>query len=135
LNAETIALLKAHKQHQAEFKMANRTTYHDFGLVFAKEYGELRTRKDLLGQPLQANNLGERSLDRLRKGADVRRIKFHGLRHACATLLLRAGEPVHVVAQRLGHSDVSITLNTYAHVLPDVQQGAADRLGAVLHGR
>jgi integrase len=104
LSAETVALLKAHKQHQAELKMANRTSYHDFGLVFAKEFGELRSRKDLLGQPLQSNNLGERSLDRLCKAADVRRIKFHGLRHTCATLLLRAGEPVHVVAQRLGHS-------------------------------
>jgi integrase len=135
LGAETLTLLKAHKQHQAEFKMANRTSYHDFGFVFAKEFGELRTRKDLLGQPLQANNLGERSLDRLCKVAEVRRIKFHGLRHTCATLLLRAGEPVHVVAQRLGHSDVSMTLNIYAHVLPDMQQGAADRLDAVLHGR
>jgi integrase len=134
LSAETLALLKAHKAHQATVKMANRTGYHDFGLVFAKEWGELRARKDLLGQPLQANNLGERSFDRVRKAAEIRRIKFHGLRHTCATLLLQAGEPVHVVAQRLGHSDVQITLNTYAHVLPDMQRGAAHRLGAVLHG-
>jgi integrase len=84
----------------------NRTTYHDFGLVFAKDWGELRRRGEFLGQPLQANNLGERSFDRLIKAANVRRIKFHGLRHTCATLLLQAGEPVHVVAQRLGHSDV-----------------------------
>jgi site-specific recombinase XerC len=86
------------------------------------------------GQPLQANNLGERSLDRLAKMAVVRRIKFHGLRHTCATLLLQAGEPVHVVAERLGHSDVNITLNTYAHVPPDMQRSAADRLGTLLHG-
>ena len=132
LCAETVALLKVHKQHQAELKMANRTTYHDFGLVFAKEWGELQARKDLMGQPLQANNLGDRSFERVRKAANIRRIKFPGLRHTCATLLLRAGEPAHVVAQRLGHSDVNITLNTYAHVLPDMQPGAADRLGAVL---
>jgi integrase len=134
LGAETVALLKAHRKHQSELKLANRPTYHDFGLVFAKEFGELRTRKDLVGQPLQANNLGERSFDRIRKAASIRRIKFHGLRHTCATLLLRGGEPVHVVAERLGHADVQITLNTYAHVLPDMQQGAADRLAAVLHG-
>jgi integrase len=51
LSSETVVLLKAHRAHQAAAKMANRTTYHDFGLVFAKEVGELRTRKDLLGQP------------------------------------------------------------------------------------
>ncbi len=42
---------------------------------------------------------------------------------------------MHVVSQRLGHSDVSITLNIYAHVLPHMQQSAADKLAAVLHGR
>jgi integrase len=134
LSAETVSLLRVHKQAQAALKLANRPAYHDFGLVFAKTVGELFTRKDLLGQPLQANHLGGRSLERLRKVAEVRRIKFHGLRHTCATLLLRAGEPVHVVAQRLGHAGIQITLTTYAHVLPDMQQGAADRLGALLHG-
>jgi len=42
--------------------------------------------------------------------------------------------PVHVAAARLGHSDTSITLSTYAHALKDSHQEAADRLGAVLHG-
>jgi integrase len=55
------------------------------------------------------------------------------VRHTCATLLLQAGQPVHVVAQRLGHSKVEMTLNIYAHVLPDMQQQAAERLGALLH--
>jgi len=43
------------------------------------------------------------------------------------------GQPVHVVAQRLGHSKVEMTLNIYAHVLPDMQQDAAATLGALLH--
>ena len=128
-------MLKADKSHQGRIQDGEPHAYHDFALVFAKEFGELRTRKNLLGQPLQTDNLGERSLDRLCKVAGVRRIKFHGLRHTCATLLLRAGEPVHVVAQRLGHSDLSMTLNIYAHVLPDMQQNAADKLGALLHAR
>jgi integrase len=135
LAAETVELLRVHKTHQARFRMKNRTTYHDFGLVFAKEWGDVRTRTDCLGQPLQANNLGERQFARLTKAAGVRRIKFHGLRHTCATLLLQAGQPAHVVAQRLGHSDVTITLNTYAHVLPDMQRDAAARLNSILYGR
>ena len=56
-------------------------------------------------------------------------IKFHGMRHTCATLMLKAGQPVHVVSERLGHSKVSMTLEVYAHVLPDMQADAADALG------
>jgi integrase len=80
------------------------------------------------------NNLGQREYADLIKAADVKRIKFHGLRHTCATLLLQAGEPVHVVSERLGHATVSMTMEVYAHVLPDMQQDAARRLGALLHG-
>jgi len=114
--------------------MANRSAYHDHGLVFAKEYGDLCQRLDKLGHPLQANNLAERSLTPLCKAAEVRRITVHGLRHTSATLLLAAGEPVHIVSERLGHADVSITLNVYAHVLKTHQKAAADRMGELLHG-
>ena len=60
-------------------------------------------------------------------------ITFHGMRHTCATLLLQAGEPVHVVSKRLGHARVQTTLDTYAHVLPDMQRQAAATLGRLLH--
>jgi integrase len=130
LSAEAIELLRQHKRAQAELKMANRTTYHDFGLVFAKEYGDLTNRKDMIGLPLQANNLGERQFSKIIKAADVKRITFHGMRHTCATLLLQAGEPVHVVSKRLGHARVEITLNTYAHVLPDMAEAGGGHDGS-----
>jgi integrase len=133
LAPETMELLKHHKRAQAELKMANRTTYRDFGLVFAKEYGDLTNRADLIGLPLQANHLGQRQFARLVKMAGVKPITFHGMRHTCATLLLQAGEPVHVVSKRLGHARVEITLDVYAHVLPDMQQQAAATMGAILH--
>jgi integrase len=79
------------------------------------------------------NNLGQREYAVLIKAADVKRIKLHGLRHTCATLLLQAGEPIHVVSERLGHSKVSMTMEVYAHVLPDMQQQAAATMG-VLRG-
>jgi integrase len=91
---------------------------------------DLFAREAYLGHPLQANNLGERSFTRLITAANLRRIKFRGIRHTSAMLLLLGGEAVHVVSQRLGHRDVRTTLNTYAHVLPDAQPVAADRFAA-----
>jgi integrase len=131
--AETVALLRRHRGHQAELKLANREHYHDHGLVFAKEWGDLTRRRDTLGEPLQSNNLGQREFARLIKAAGVRPIKLHGLRHTCATLLLQAGVPAHVVQRRLGHKKIEITLAVYAHALPAMQQDAAARLAAVLH--
>ena len=115
--------------------MANRATYRDLGLVFAKEWSDLQRAGEMLGYPLPINNLGQREYAKLIKVAGVRPIKFHGLRQTCATLLLQAGTPIHVVSERLGHSKVSMTMEVYAHVLPDMQQHAADALGAILHRR
>jgi integrase len=134
ITGETVGLLRAHKTRQAETKMKNRQNYTDLGLAFAKRFGDLYQREAKLGHPLQSNNLGERSFARLCKAADVRRITFHGLRHTSATLLLAAGEPVHVVSERLGHSDVNVTLNCYAHVLPNHQRRAAETIGTLLYG-
>src|SRR5262245_15293551 len=57
---ETVALLRRHRGHQAELKLGNGSHYHDHGLVFAKEWGDLTRGRDSLGAPLQMNNLGER---------------------------------------------------------------------------
>ena len=134
LAPETLELLRTHKMHQAEIKLANRQTYRDHGLMFAKEWDGLQRRHDVLGNPLQVNNLGQREFAQLLKASGVRRIKFHGMRHTCATLLLQAGVPPHVVQKRLGHKRIEMTLSIYAHALPSMQQDAAERLGAILHG-
>lgn len=128
---ETLERLKTHKQKQAELKMKNRKTYQDFGLVFAKEHSQVRRGKDSLGQPLQVNNIGEREFARLTAAAGVRRIRFHGLRHTSATLALAHGEPVRDVAERLGHSKTSMTLDIYAHA---TARKAPDTLRRVLFG-
>ena len=113
--------------------MANRTRYTDFGLVFAKEWADVQQAGDTLGHPLQANNLAQREFAKLIEASGVRPIKFHGMRHPAATLLLKAGQPIHVVAERPGHKRIEVTLRSYAHVLPDMQQDAAPRLGALLY--
>lgn len=124
LGAETISRLKAHKRSQAAVKLANgRQHYADHDLIFAQEAAHQTTPNAKLGEPVLA--LSESTFRRITKAAGVRPIKFHGLRHTSATLLLGASVPVHVVAQRLGHAQVSMTLEVYAHALPDQQQAAA----------
>jgi integrase len=129
---ETVTLLRKHKAHQAALKLANCMRYHDYGLVFAKEWEHLRRHGDILGHPLQMNNLGQHEYRRIIKTAGVRAIKFHGLRHTCATLLLQAGVPPKVVQERLGHKRIDITLGIYAHALRSLQQDAAAKLAALL---
>jgi integrase len=55
---------------------------------------------------------------------------MYDLRHTCATLLLLDGESVKVVSERLGHSTVALTMDVYSHVLPTMQEGAAEKLEA-----
>ena len=59
-------------------------------------------------------------------------MRIHDLRHSCATLLLAQGVNPRVVMETLGHSQVSLTLNTYSHVLPSLQRDAAARMNDVL---
>ena len=59
--------------------------------------------------------------------------RFHDLRHSHASHLLRAGVHPKIVSERLGHSTVGITLDTYSHVLPGMQEGAVRLLDAALN--
>ena len=63
------------------------------------------------------------------------RLRPLDLKHTHATLLLRAGTPIKAVSERLGHAKTSITLGTYAHVLPDMQDHAVDAIDAALFQR
>ena len=128
LGAETIALLRKHRGHQAELKLRNGERYRDLGLVFTKQWEDLQRSRDTLGDPLQANNLGQREFRKLLKASGVRPIS-----HTWATLLLKAGMSANVVQQRLGHKKIEVTLSVYAHALPSMQQDAAAKLAAMLH--
>ena len=59
-------------------------------------------------------------------------VRFHDLRHAYATRLLERGVHPKVVSEALGHSSISITMDTYSHVMPSMSQVAADAIDAVL---
>ncbi|MFB3049289.1 MAG: tyrosine-type recombinase/integrase, partial [Acidimicrobiia bacterium] len=82
---------------------------------------------DELGQVLRPDRVGKLFV-RLAESAKLRRITIRQLRHSHATALLAAGESPKVVQERLGHSSISVTLDVYSAVLPNMQREAIDRL-------
>ncbi len=89
---------------------------------------------DQHGQPMRAGNLLRRHFAPAMVRAEVRHLRFHDLRHTAATLLLNAGINVKVISEMLGHANVAITLQLYAHVLPGMHAHAVAVLDAVLRG-
>lgn len=88
-----------------------------------------------IGKPIQRQNMRKRSFLPLIKAAGVPAIRFHDLRHTSATLLLSAGTHPKVVQERLGHSQIGITLDTYSHVLEGMDEQAAAQMDAILTRR
>ena len=85
-----------------------------------------------IGTPLNRHNLAYRSFKHLLKRAGLPNMRFHDLRHTCATLLLSKGVHAKFVQELLGHSTISITLDTYGHVLPGMGDGLADAMDEAL---
>ena len=89
--------------------------YQPGGLIFATETGSI----------INPSNLRNRYFKQLLKKAGLPPIRFHDLRHTCATLLLSKDVNPKVVSEMLGHSSISVTLDIYSHLLPDMQEKAA----------
>ena len=113
-------LLEHEKRQVAEKLMAGKS-WQETGLIFANR----------VGAPTQARRVIEQFHDAL-EGAGIRRIRFHDLRHSCATLLLVQGVSPRVVMEVLGHSEIALTMNAYSHVAPELQREAAKRMQAIL---
>ena len=85
-----------------------------------------------VGTPISCHNLINRSWKPLLKKAGLPDTRFHDLRHTCATLLLTKGVHPKIVQEMLGHSSITITLDLYSHVLPDMQQEAVSAMQNLL---
>jgi integrase len=84
------------------------------------------------GGYLRLSNLVKNSFKLILAKAELPSVGLYTLRHTCATLLLLADQPAKVVSERLGHSSITLTLDTYSHVLPTMQRRAADVMGTIL---
>jgi integrase len=119
LTADAVQALRAHLSRQLQAMERMGSLYRPGGLVFANESGGIINR----------SNLRNRSFARLLKRADLPPdTRFHDLRHTCATLLLSRNVNPKIVSEMLGHSSIAITLDTYSHVLPTMQDSAVRAL-------
>jgi integrase len=124
LPSPLIKKLVAHKRAQNEQRLKVGSNWESHNLVFCGEWGN----------PHSIPNLTYRYFRPILKQAKLPQIRLYDLRHSCATLLLIAEENPKVVSERLGHSTVVLTLDTYSHVLPTMQEKATARLEKMLYG-
>lgn len=123
LPAPCVSVLVAHWRRQREWSRRAGTDWQDSGLVFT-------TRT---GGPIDPRNL-VRSFVALCDRAGIRRVRFHDLRHSCATLLFAQGVEIGTVKEILGHSSVTITADIYVEVIKKLRQDAVDGMDDLFEG-
>jgi integrase len=109
--------LKAHRKRQAAEQLKAGEAWRGEGLVFCNQ----------VGGPIRQSQT-RKSFKRLRKVAELPPMRIYDLRHSAATLLLEMGEDLKVVSERLGHSTITLTADTYSHVTRGMQERAAAKL-------
>jgi integrase len=121
LDDGTVEVLRRQSQQQLEDAAAWGDAWVTSDHVF--------TRED--GSPWHPDRV-TKLFDSAVEATGAPRIRIHDLRHTWATLALRAGVHPKVVQERLGHATISITMDTYSHVLPDMQESAAEMVAALV---
>jgi integrase len=124
LDAATVAVLKAHRKSQLEERA---------GAGLGRPRADVLIFTDEQGAPLHPNQVS-RTFGKLVREAQLPIIRLHDLRHTHASLSLQAGVHVKIVSERLGHSSVTITLDTYSHAIPGLQRDAAEQVAALIPG-
>lgn len=120
LGNDTLSLLKIHEEalHQERIEIGERWKEND--LIFPSN----------VGTPTRPSKIFVR-FKKLIKMAGLPDIRFHDLRHTAASLMLNNGVPLIIVSRRLGHAQPSITLNVYGHLIPSMQEQAAELMDRI----
>jgi integrase len=122
ISSTMVEKLREHLDHQQQERQIAGPNWQENDLIFPS----------IIGTPLDHRNLF-RDFKELLKKTGLPNIRFHDLRHTAASLMLLQGIHPKVVQERLGHSDISLTLNTYSHVLPSMQEEAAEKMDELLN--
>lgn len=123
LDPVTLAVLRRHRKLQLEERMRWGRTRDELDLVFCREDGS----------PVRPDSV-TRQFGELSRAAGLPKIRLHDLRHTYATIALSSGAHAKVVAERLGHSTIGITLDTYSHVMPALEEETAARVARLIVG-
>jgi integrase len=118
-----IPLRRQHRQRQEAERDEWGDDYEGQDLVFCLENGA----------PIHPHSLSQ-TFERLVEKSGLPRIRLHDLRHTHATIAGRAGVPVKVISERLGHESPAFTLKQYAHVIPGMQRDAAAQIAMTVLG-
>jgi integrase len=122
LTDDAIGELRNHRKRQIEERLLLGEVYQDNNLVFCREDGSF------LG-PVEFSKCFQRHLVK----AGLPKVRLHDLRHTHATLLLKRGVPAKMVQERLGHSSITMTLDLYSHVMPEMARLAGESLNGLLN--
>jgi len=117
----TLSLLRNHQIEQANYSLERKGDWEEYNMMFPTS----------LGTPYYSSVLQKR-FNGLVKKSGLESIRFHDLRHTAASLMLKHGIPVIVVSRRLGHARPSITLDVYGHLVPGMQEKAADVMDEIM---
>lgn len=122
LSPSTVIVLREHKEQQEQLRQSLDITFSDNDLVFC-QYD---------GKPLLPDSITH-TWHRLILQAGLKGIRLHDARHSHASLMLKQGVHPKVVSERLGHASIQITLDTYSHVAPGLQEAAAKGFDNILN--
>ena len=121
LSPSTAAVLEEHRERQEKLRQNIGSTIKEDDLVFCHEDGT----------PLLPNTMSH-TWTKLANRVGLKGIRLHDARHTHASLMLKQGVHPKIVQERLGHASIQITLNTYSHVAPGLQQAAANRFDDIV---
>lgn len=113
--------LRKHRKKILEEKLLLGSSYHDLDLVICTKSGK----------PIIPRNF-RKEFYNLTEKIGLPKIRFHDLRHTHATILIQQNVNVKLISERLGHADIETTLNTYSHILPDMQKTVSDKLDKII---